>query len=169
MVIDQHALHERILYEQLRRSLSEGPLAVQQLLIPEPVDLTPVEASLALEHRQLLAEVGLIVEPFGGATVLVQSCPAILRQMSAGDLLRAALAVLAEGQGQLDRIALLDRVLHALACKAAIKAGERLSPEEVAELIAKSREVLHSHHCPHGRPTMLVFSREELDRYFRRT
>jgi len=169
VVIDQHALHERILYEQLRQSLQEGPLTTQQLLIPEPVDLSPVEAALALENRELLAELGLSIEPFGGSTVLVHSYPAMLRHMSAGDLLRSVLAALAEGRSQPDRATLLDSILHSLACKAAIKAGERLAPEQVQALLEQSRQVLHSHHCPHGRPTMLVFSREELDRYFRRT
>lgn len=169
VVIDQHALHERILYEQLRQSLQEGPLTTQQLLIPEPVDLSPVEAALALENKELLAELGLSIEPFGGTTVLVHSYPAMLRHMSAGDLLRSVLAALAEGRNQPDRATLLDSILHSLACKAAIKAGERLAPEQVQALLEQSRQVLHSHHCPHGRPTMLVFSREELDRYFRRT
>ncbi|MGB9689209.1 DNA mismatch repair endonuclease MutL [Thermogutta sp.] len=169
VVIDQHALHERILYEQLRQSLQDGPLTTQQLLIPEPVDLSPVEAALALENKELLAELGLSIEPFGGTTVLVHSYPAMLRHMSAGDLLRSVLAALAEGRSQPDRATLLDSILHSLACKAAIKAGERLAPEQVRALLEQSRQVLHSHHCPHGRPTMLVFSREELDRYFRRT
>lgn len=169
LVIDQHALHERILYEQLRETLQSGPLPTQQLLIPEPVDLSPVEAALALENKELLATLGLNVEPFGGSTVLVHSYPALLRHTSPGELLRTVLATLAEGQDQPNRVVLLDRILHTLACKAAIKAGERLSTEEVIALLEQSRRVLHTHHCPHGRPTMLVFSREELDRYFWRT
>lgn len=169
VVIDQHALHERILYEQLRETLQAGPVPTQQLLIPEPVDLSPVEAALALENKELLATLGLEVEPFGGSTVLVHSHPALLRQISPGELLRAVLAALAEGQEQPNRLDLLDRILHTLACKAAIKAGERLTTEELTALLEQSRRVIHSHHCPHGRPTMLVFSREELDRYFRRT
>lgn len=169
VVIDQHALHERILYEQLRQNIAQGRLPSQQLLIPEPVDLTPVEASLALENRELLAELGLNVEPFGGNTVLVHSYPALLRTMAPGELLRAVIAALGESPRDVDRTILLEKILHSMACKAAVKAGEQLNPDEINALLEQSRQVLHSHHCPHGRPAMLVFTREELDRYFHRT
>jgi len=169
VVIDQHALHERILYEQLRQKVAEGRLPSQQLLIPEPVDLTPVEANLALEARDLLAELGLNVEPFGGSTVLVHSYPAILGNMAPGELLRAVISALGDSPRDIDRTTLVDQILHSMACKAAVKAGEQLTPEEINALLEQSRQVLHSHHCPHGRPAMLVFTREELDRYFRRT
>ncbi len=169
VVIDQHALHERILYEQLRQNIAQGPLPSQQLLIPEPVDLTPVEATLALENRELLAELGLTVEPFGGSTVLVHSYPALLRTIAPGELLRAVIAALGESPRDVDRTMLLEKVLHSMACKAAVKAGEQLNPDEINALLEQSRQVLHSHHCPHGRPAMLVFTREELDRYFHRT
>lgn len=169
VVIDQHALHERILYEQLRQRFATGNLPVQQLLIPEAVDLAPVEASLALESRGLLAELGIQVEPFGGNTVLVHSYPAILGNVAPGELLRSVIAAIDESSRDVDRTALVDHLLHTMACKAAIKAGERLTPEEITALLEQSRQLAHAHHCPHGRPAMLVFTREELDRYFHRT
>ena len=78
LVIDQHALHERILYEQFREKVLAGALETQNLLVPEPVDLGPAEAAAALEQRELLAQLGIRVEPFGGGTVLVSSYPAML-------------------------------------------------------------------------------------------
>ncbi|GAB4132208.1 MAG: DNA mismatch repair endonuclease MutL [Thermogutta sp.] len=168
VVIDQHALHERILYEQLRRRAEEGPLESQQLLVPEPVDLSPAEATAALESAEVLAELGMRVEPFGGSTVLVLSRPAMLSRLPPSELLRMALEPMMAKDRAPGRAELIDRILHSMACKAAIKAGDRLSEEEIAALLEQSRDVLDAHHCPHGRPTALIFSREELDKHFKR-
>jgi len=168
VVIDQHALHERILYEQLRRRAEEGPLESQQLLVPEPVDLSPSEAAAALDAAEILAELGMRVEPFGGSTVLILSRPVMLGRLPPGELLRTALEpILAKDRGP-GRAELVDKILHSMACRAAVKAGDRLSEEEIAALLAQSRGVLDAHHCPHGRPTALIFSREELDKHFKR-
>ncbi len=168
VVIDQHALHERILYEQLRRRVEQGPLESQQLLVPEPVDLSPPEATAALEAAEVLADLGIRVEPFGGSTVLILSRPAILGRIPPSELLRTALEPLLSKDRPPGRTELMDHILHSMACRAAIKAGDRLSEEEIAALLAQSRGVLDAHHCPHGRPTALVFSREELDKHFKR-
>lgn len=167
-IIDQHALHERILYEQLRERIANGAMEMQNLLVPEPVDLSPAETAAALEHRELLAQLGVKVEPFGGNTLLIAGYPAMLANMSPVEVLRALLErVLAEGK-QPDRRDLLDDLLHTIACKAAIKAGDRLAPEEITALLEQRHLVTDSHHCPHGRPTALVFTREELDKQFKR-
>ncbi len=169
VVIDQHALHERILYEQLRKKVLSHSLTTQRLLVPEPVHLTPEEASAALESRELLGQLGIEVEPFGGDTVLVSSYPAMLANIHPGEVLRQAVEHLMQGARQPDRRDLLDELLHMMSCKAAIKAGDRLSPEEVDALIEQRHLFQDTHHCPHGRPTSLVFTREELDRRFKRT
>jgi DNA mismatch repair protein MutL len=167
-IIDQHALHERILYEQLRERVAAGSIETQNLLVPEPVDLSPAETAAALEHRELLAGLGVKVEPFGGNTLLVAGYPAMLANMAPVEVLRALLErILAEGK-QPDRHDLLDELLHTIACKAAIKAGDRLSPAEIASLLEQRHLVADAHHCPHGRPTALVFTREELDKQFKR-
>jgi DNA mismatch repair protein MutL len=169
LVIDQHALHERILYEQLRAKVLAGALETQSLLVPEPVDLGPAEAAAAIEQRELLAQLGLRVEPFGGATVLVSSYPAMLSGVSPAELLRDVLDQLVTGARAPERRDMLDELLHMMSCKAAVKAGDRLTPEEIAELLAQRHLAQDTHHCPHGRPTALVFTREELDRQFMRT
>ena len=167
-IIDQHALHERILYEQIRRRVLDGPVETQTLLVPEAVDLSPAEAAAALENRDVLAELGLRVEPFGGDTVLIVGFPAMLANMNAAEMLHDLVAKLLAGGKQPDRRDLIDELLHTIACKAAIKAGDRLTPEEIDELLAQRHLVDDAHHCPHGRPTELVFTREELDRQFKR-
>jgi len=167
-IIDQHALHERILYEQLRQRVLAGPIATQSLLVPEPVDLSGPEAATALEHRELLARLGMKVEPFGGETVLITGYPAMLANMNPVDVLHGLLEQILTGDKLPDSGDLLDSLLHTVACKAAIKAGDRLAPEEIASLLGQRHLVADPHHCPHGRPTELVFTREELDRQFKR-
>lgn len=169
LVIDQHALHERILYEQLRDKILSGAVESQALLVPEPVDLAPSEAAAVLEQRELLARLGMKIEPFGGDTVLLTSFPAMLANLKPDDVVRSMAAQLAEGGKPPDRRDLLDELLHSMSCKAAIKAGDRLTPEEIDALLEQRHLVQDSHHCPHGRPTSLVFTREELDRQFKRT
>ena len=168
MVIDQHALHERILYEQLRHRIDTNAMETQNLLVPEPVDLSAAEAATALENRDLLARLGMKIEPFGGDTVLVVGYPAMLANINPVELLRELLDRLTSGGKQPDRRDLLDDLLHTVACKAAIKAGDRLKPEEIAALLEQRHLVDDAHHCPHGRPAALVFTREELDRQFKR-
>ncbi len=169
VVIDQHALHERILYERLREKVLGGALETQHLLVPEPVDLSPAETAAVLEHQQLLAQLGIKVEPFGGETILVSSYPAMLANMAPAAIFREIVDQLTSGGKPPDRRDLLDDLLHMISCKAAIKAGDRLTPAEIQSLLADRHLAQDAHHCPHGRPTSLVFTRAELDRQFKRT
>jgi DNA mismatch repair protein MutL len=166
-VIDQHALHERILYEQIRARTLAGALESQRLLVPEPVDLTATEAAAVLEQAELLGRLGVEVQPFGGETVLVSSYPAMLANLSPAEVLRGLVEKLLSG-GRPQARDLLDDLLHMIACKAAVKFGDRLSGEEIAALLSQRHLAHDPHHCPHGRPTTLVFTREELDRQFKR-
>ena len=169
-VIDQHALHERLLYEKFKAAVEVGGLEVQPLLVPEKVDLAPAELELVHEHAGTLERAGMKIEPFGGSTVIVTSKPALVGDTPAAAIVREVLdrlsSTAASGGGT---SVLVDEVLHGLACRAAIKAGDRLSQAEVDALVRDRRIVSESHHCPHGRPTSLTFSRQDLDRQFRRT
>lgn len=169
VIIDQHALHERILYEQLREKVLAGNLEKQRLLVPEPVSLTPAEAAAAWEAKQVLAQLGIDIEPFGGDTILVSSYPAMLANFDPHEVLRQIVEQWMAGGSVPQRRDLLDEMLHMIACKAAIKAGDRLTPEEITSLLAQRHCYQDTHHCPHGRPTALVFTREELDKRFKRT
>jgi DNA mismatch repair protein MutL len=168
-VIDQHALHERVLYERLKASVADGNLEVQTLLIPEKVDLEAADLELVTEHAEALDRAGMHVEPFGGCTVIVTSKPALAGNTPAAEIVREVLDRLSAVAAGGDAAMLVDEVLHGLACRAAIKAGDPLSREEVDALVRDRRMVRESHHCPHGRPTSLVLSRQDLDRQFRRT
>lgn len=169
-VIDQHALHERVLYERLKASVAAGGLEIQPLLVPERVDLPPAELELVQEHAAALEQAGMRIEPFGGATVIVTSKPVLAGVAPARELVREVLDRLAAASAAGGSAGLLvDEVLHGLACKAAIKAGDRLSQAEVDALVRDRRLVPEAHHCPHGRPTSLTLSRRDLDRQFRRT
>jgi DNA mismatch repair protein MutL len=167
-VIDQHALHERILYEQIREKVLSGALEAQKLLVPEPVDLAANEAAAVLEHAELLAQLGVEVQPFGGETVLVSSYPAMLANLSPAEVLHELVEKLLSGGRVPDSRDLLDDLLHMIACKAAVKFGDRLAPEEIDALLEQRHLAQDQHHCPHGRPTALVFTRDDLDRQFKR-
>jgi len=168
LVIDQHALHERILFEQFKRLICSGPLESQRLLIPEPVELTAEQAARTLESRDELQELGLGVEDFGGGTVLLTSYPALLGRRSPASILKAVVDHLMAKERVPGREVLLNNLLSLMACHAAVRAGDRLTPEEMSALVAQRSLVDDTHHCPHGRPTALLFSRQELDRQFRR-
>ncbi len=168
VVIDQHALHERVLYEQIREKVLAGKVESQRLLVPEPVALTAHEAGAALSVKETLAEIGIEIEPFGGDTVVISAYPAMLANISPAEVLRQVVDILLSGEKTPDRRDVLDELLHMISCKAAIKAGDRLSVEEV-DAFLEQRHLFHdTHHCPHGRPTALVFTREELDKRFKR-
>ncbi len=167
-VIDQHALHERILYEQFRTRILAGRLETQRLLVPEPINLAPSETAVVLDHLETLAKLGLMVEPFGGDTLLITAYPAMLHKIGPAELLRQAVEVLVSSEKQPERRDLVDEMLHMMSCKAAVKAGDPLAPEEITALLEQRHLFADTHHCPHGRPTSLIFTRDELDKRFKR-
>jgi len=169
VIIDQHALHERVIYEQLREKVLQKEVEKQRLLVPEPVQLSPTEASVVLQSKELLSDLGIDVDDFGGDTVLVSSYPAMLANFDPAELIRQFAEQLSSGTKVPDSRDLLDKILHMISCKAAIKAGDRLAPKEIESLVEQRHFVQDSHHCPHGRPTTLVFTQKELDKRFQRT
>jgi DNA mismatch repair protein MutL len=168
LVIDQHALHERILFEELKARLGSGSVETQRLLIPEPVDLTAEQAARTLEQRNALAALGLGIEDFGGGTVLLTAYPAVIGNRSPQAVLRAVVDHLCSKERLPNREQMLNDLLSLMACHAAVKAGDRLTPDQIDALLAQRHLAQDIHHCPHGRPTALLFSRKELDRQFRR-
>jgi DNA mismatch repair protein MutL len=167
-LIDQHALHERIMYEQLRKRVLDGKVEVQRLLMPVLAELTPREVGLLLEQTEVLAELGMEVSSLGGRSVGISSYPVMLRRADPVELLRAVVEQIEQAGQKLTRRDLIDSLLHMMACKAAIKAGQRLVPQEIDSLLAQRHLVDDAHHCPHGRPTALTLTRAELDRQFGR-
>jgi DNA mismatch repair protein MutL len=168
LVIDQHALHERILFEHLKARVNAGELETQRLLIPEPVELTPEQAARTLEARDELHELGLGVEDFGGGTVLLTSYPALLERRDPQRVLRVVVDYLTTNDRLPARAVLFNNLLSLMACHAAVRAGDRLTPEEMNALVAQRALADDTHHCPHGRPTALLFSKQDLERQFGR-
>ncbi len=168
VVIDQHALHERILYEELRLRIERGGVESQRLLVAEPVELGPAEVAAVLERREALASLGMLVEPGEGDSILVSSVPAMLPGIPPDRLLRDLADHFGSQPLPPTRDAVLEDVLAMIACKAAVKANQKLAPEEIVALLERRHLVTDAHHCPHGRPTALVFTKSELERQFGR-
>jgi len=165
VLIDQHAAHERVLYEQLGRG---GKMASQALLVPETVDLGFREAQVLEKLLPALREVGLEAEPFGGNTVVVKSVPAMLSGRELRPLIVeiAEAAAAAGGAGAFDA---LDRCRQIAACHGAIRARQALSLEQMQALLRQMDECANSSHCPHGRPTWLRYDAGVIERAFKRT
>lgn len=168
LVIDQHALHERILFEQIRGRVREGKLEVQRLLVPEPIELTIHQAAAVLEVKSPLAELGIEVEDFGGGTIAISSYPVLLGRVPVTEVFRGVVDAVTTKDRPPTRDQLFDHLMATMACKAAVKAGDRLTREEIDYLMHLRKLAEDSHHCPHGRPTSLTFSRHELDKQFKR-
>lgn len=168
VIIDQHALHERIMYEQIKAKVLSKSIERQRLLVPATVQMTAAETATALEYRDMLAEIGFEIDSFGGETIALHSYPSILRQASPADMLRQVIESLMVGSKRVEPRDVLDDIMNMMACKAAVKAGDRLNSTEISALL-EQRDYYHdTHHCPHGRPTALFFSRDQLDKMFKR-
>ena len=170
VIVDQHALHERILYNELTQRLTESPLAGQRLLIPQTLTLTPAEADTLTQAEPTLKSLGVVVEPFGPNTVAIQQFPTLLseRGVEPQQFLRDAIDTLADDDTA-DGERLMESLLQLMACKAAVKAGDALTTAEARDLLARRRELDKAPSCPHGRPTTLKLSLTDLERQFKRT
>ncbi|HDZ21706.1 hypothetical protein LCGC14_0284670 [marine sediment metagenome] len=169
IIVDQHALHERILYNDLKRRLADAPLASQRLLIPKTLTVTAAEADTLTEAGGLLGKLGIVVEPFGPASVAVQQFPTLLteRKVEAELFLRDLLDTLADDETA-DAERALEAVLQLIACKAAVKAGDPLTPAEIEDLLARRQALEKGSACPHGRPTTLKLTLRDLEKQFAR-
>jgi DNA mismatch repair protein MutL len=169
VIIDQHALHERIMYEELLARVSRGPLESQRLLIPDVVDVSTTQLALLEQIQPLLAKLGIEVSPFGPATVAVQGFPSFLEKLDPGTFVRELLERGEQELLDLHEEEVLHEVMDMMACKAAVKAGDPLSPQEIEALLARRELVDRSSNCPHGRPTTLRLSLRDLEKQFKRT
>ncbi len=169
LIIDQHSAHERILFEALMRDFDAGGRPSQRLLFPITLRLSPAEYAVAEDTRAILEQAGFETEPFGGRTVIVHAAPNPHPWFDAERCLREMLAELAEGS-ELTRAARnqFERLAMTFACKAAIKAGQRLSHPEMRELFEGLFATELPYHDVHGRPTIVRLSLDELERRFGR-
>ena len=169
IIIDQHALHERIMYEELRTRLTRGPLESQRLLIPDTINVSSRQMALLEQIQPLLTRLGIEASPFGPNTVAVQAFPSFLERLEPG---RFVSELLERGEQELLDLheeELLHEILDMMACKAAVKAGDPLSAAEIEALLARRELIDRASNCPHGRPTTLRLSLRDLEKQFKRT
>ena len=164
-LIDKHAAHERVRFDALKNNTQ--PVMSQQLLSPLAVELSAEEKTALLSNLELLESAGLEIDDFGGNSVFLRSVPADVEQGSAEDLLVELADKLSKGS----RDALSEKtewVLHSISCRAAIKAGDKTSPQELMALAEKILSGEVPPFCPHGRPCVLKLTRKELEKQFGR-
>jgi DNA mismatch repair protein MutL len=171
VIIDQHALHERVMFEKLIARLAQGDLESQRMLMPEVVEVDRGALARLDDLRPLLARLGIDAEMIGPDSLAVHAFPSFLfeRHVEVGPFMKELLERAAEGALGDSPEAALSEVLDMMACKAAVKAGDHLSPDELRELLRYRDTVERSSNCPHGRPTTLRLSISDLDRQFGRT
>lgn len=166
LVIDQHAAHERLLYERLRRHYLEHRLASQNLLFPEMVECSPAQLEVLERYHDEIAMFGLDIQPFGGETWTIKAIPVLLSALAPLDIFHGIMSHYLAGEVSGTRV---EELLATMACKAAIKAHDSLTQESGEALMAQMVAADIFSHCPHGRPVIRLFSPQEMGRWFKRT
>jgi len=168
VIVDQHAAHERLVYERLKRQMEDAGVARQALLIPEIVSLGP-DADRLLELAEDLARMGLVIEAFGPGAIAVRETPALLGAVNAEAILRDILDEL-DDTGASDALRIrLDAVLSRMACHGSVRSGRRMTAEEMNALLREMEATPHSGQCNHGRPTYVTLALGDIERLFGRT
>jgi DNA mismatch repair protein MutL len=167
-IIDQHALHERILYEKMLSKISSGALESQRLLMPACIEVDEAKMEIISENGELFKKMGIEIEEFGPGTAAVQSFPVMLEKVDPIIFVVDLLDILSHAGAEVELENLVHEVLDMAACKAAIKAGQVLSQQEMLRLLESRKEIERSSNCPHGRPASIRFSLKELEKQFKR-
>jgi len=167
-VVDQHALHERVLLEDWKKRIAAGTLEIQRMLVPPIVEMPAADADVLLAESDALRAAGVAVERFGPTSIAVQSLPTLLSSRDPARILAGVVERLREGGKAGGRAELLESLLHSMACRAAIMAGDRVTETQAAELLRRADLVDTRQGCAHGRPTALRIPFSDLERRFRR-
>ncbi len=168
LIIDQHAAHERIIYERLKRDIEKKENIKQNLLIPINVNLSPVEGEIVKNNISLFNEIGFEVEEFGNNSYLIRSIPAYIRHnQDDKSLFKDIIEILKENR-KVDKKVIFDEILKTMSCKSAIKAGDYLSKEEKEFLITELLKNEEVYTCPHGRPAIIRLKKYEIEKWFKR-
>ena len=166
-ILDQHALHERVNLEELRRELQQGAVVAQPLLVPSLVDVGRAELDLLLRRQEVFAKLGVEIEAFGETTIAIRTVPARLTRLVPEKLVRDLLAIAEEHkQATPDRIA--EEMLHSMSCRGAVMAGDRLDAEALQGLLERGADLPQDRTCAHGRPVRVFLTLEDLEKAFYR-
>jgi DNA mismatch repair protein MutL len=168
VIVDQHAAHERLVYERMKTALAAHGVARQILLIPEIVELDEADVARLAGRAGELARYGLTVEAFGPGAVAVRETPALLGEIDAGALVRDLAEHLAEWDETLPLERRLMHVASTIACHGSVRAGRRLKPEEMNALLREMEATPNSGQCNHGRPTYVELKLSDIERLFGR-
>ncbi len=168
VIVDQHAAHERLVYERMKGEMAEGGVTRQALLLPEVVELDPAEAERVAAKADELAALGLVLEPFGLGAVLVRETPALLGETDVQGLVRDIADDLAENGQALALKERLEEVCSTMACHGSVRAGRRLTAPEMNALLRQMEATPHSGQCNHGRPTYVELKLADIERLFGR-
>lgn len=169
VIVDQHAAHERLVYEKLKRQMAERGVAAQALLIPEIVELSAGDAARLMDEAEMLHRMGLAIEPFGGNAIAVRETPAILGEVNADAMLRDILDELDEDGDSGTVQARIEAILSRMACHGSVRSGRRMRAEEMNALLREMEATPHSGQCNHGRPTYVELKLSDIERLFGRT
>lgn len=168
VIVDQHAAHERLVYERLKAQLAENGIARQLLLVPEIIELGEADVARVLDHADALTALGLVIEPFGSGAVAVQETPALLGAVNAAALVRDILDEIAD-MGRSDTLETrMDAILSRVACHGSIRSGRQMRAEEMNALLREMEATPLSGQCNHGRPTYVELKLADIERLFGR-
>jgi DNA mismatch repair protein MutL len=169
LVIDQHAAHERLLYEKLRKQYLAKAIVRQTLMFPETVELSLFQAQLVEKNSREIDRIGFSIREFGGNTYIISAVPALAGGANPRELFQDILAQFGSENDRGDAGGFLDTILATMACRAAVKAGTELSMQEIDHLLSEMTKADLFSHCPHGRPVVKQFTRDEVKKWFYRT
>lgn len=168
-IIDQHALHEIILYHAILKGMQSSQSPRQRLLIPELVELNPKDFFFVLSIKEQLEGIGIEIEEFGSNTIMIRSFPQILKHLNGKEFIENLTHDFGEEDSRKGNEGVMNKLVNIMACKAAVKAGQRLEYREIEELMEKKKNInAYTNNCPHGRPTTLSLSLDELYKHFKR-
>ncbi|WP_421922229.1 DNA mismatch repair endonuclease MutL [Maricaulis maris] len=168
VIVDQHAAHERLVYERMKKMIAETGVQRQRLLVPEIVNLDEAEARRLLERTEELEELGLVIEAFGQGAIAVRETPALLKKLDVQGLIRDLADDLAEYDQALSLKEKLEDVVGTMACHGSVRSGRRLNGEEMNALLREMEATPHSGQCNHGRPTYVELKLSDIERLFGR-
>jgi len=164
VIVDQHAAHERLVYERMKAAMAGKGVERQALLIPDIVDLGETDAARVLARSDELAEMGLVIEPFGTGAVAVRETPALLGEMNIQSLLRDLADDISEYDEALSLKEKFEHVCGTMACHGSVRAGRRLNGAEMNALLRQMEDTPHSGQCNHGRPTYVELKLADIER-----
>ena len=168
VIVDQHAAHERLTYEKIKRNMESGDAAAQYLLLPEVVDLSAEKQEAVLKQKEELEKTGLLFDLFGGGSVVIRATPAVLGEVNAKQLMLDVADTLVEFGDSLSLKERIKKIAATMACHGSVRAGRKLDVSEMNALLRQMEAVPYSGQCIHGRPTYIELKLKDIEKLFGR-